>query len=129
VTLGSEQTSRWLEQRGLDASGYEHWFVEIRLAATGDEPATLGLNIYPAEWGLVVRHGASMSAIRVTDKPFVHDRDDLGLADRVRSLDDIGSVVSHVEVTRFLRFSRYQAHVRSNFIRATSVVRTWLNTL
>lgn len=76
-TLGSRASAAWLEQRGLDARQTPHWYVEITLAArhASDEVA-FELNIYPEEWGYVLRAGSRVSSIRVTDVVFVHGKDD-----------------------------------------------------
>jgi hypothetical protein len=129
-TLGARESAAWIENRGLDAVHTPNWYVEITLVApdvTGD--VQFELNIYPEEWGYVLRAGAHVSSIRITDVAFVHGRDDHKLLSHTPALAQIGELIALVETRRTVAFRRIQAEVRSNLVRATSVVRAWLNTI
>jgi hypothetical protein len=126
---GASESARWLEERGLDTSRVTRWFVEITMETNDLAPSKFELNIYPEEWGFILRSGPRVSSLRVTDVPFVHGRDDHHLLDRVTSLDRIGELVARIESEQEIKFQRRDAVVRSNLVRASSVVRSWLNTI
>ena len=84
------------------------------------------LHIYPEEWGFVFRRGARVSSIRITDVPFVHGRDDHQLLSATPSLDRVREFLEHLEIRYGIAFVRTRAIVKSNLIRATSVIRPWL---
>jgi hypothetical protein len=129
-TLGSRASAAWLEQRGLDARQTPHWYVEITLAArhASDEVA-FALNIYPEEWGYVLRAGSRVSSIRVTDVVFVHGKDDHQLLPLTPELDHVGELIALIETRTLVAFRRSRAAVRSNLVRASSVVRAWLHSI
>lgn len=126
TTLGARASARWLEERGLDASKTPHWFVEVSIE-TDQRDTRLELNIYPEEWGYVLRRGAKVSSIRVTDVPFVHGLDDFQLLAETPSLDDLATLIAGLERRFALVFATGRATVRANLGRATGVVRTWLD--
>lgn len=127
-TMGARASAAWLEDRGLDTRQTTQWYVEITLIAPDtDYDVGFELNIYPEEWGYILRAGSRVSSIRITDIPFVHGRDDHQLLSVTPELANIGRLVTFIETRKAVVFHRTQAHVRSNLARATSVVRAWLN--
>lgn len=129
-TLGARASAAWLEDLGLDTGRVPRWYVEVALAAVDeDDDLRFELNVYPEEWGYVLRAGTRVSAIRISDAPFIHGRDDHQLLPLTPGLSRIGDLIAVIETRRIVAFRRSQAMVRSNLVRATSVVRTWLNTI
>ena len=63
----------------------------------GQFAARFHLAISSTEWGFVLCHAGWTSWIRVTDVPFVHERDDFRLLNQVPPLRDMGSLVQLVE--------------------------------
>jgi hypothetical protein len=126
-TIGAVASSTWLAQRGLAASRVPHWYVEITIAS--DTPDTrFEINIYPEEWGFVLRRGVRVSSIRVTDVAFVHGLDDYQLLQDTPSLEGIGDLLATLERRHGMTFLRDRPTVRSNLVRAAAVVRSWLET-
>lgn len=124
-TLGAAASAALLDHLGLDPRGNRHWYLEITVES--DEPATrLEINIYPEEWGFVLRAGPRVSSIRVTDVPFVHGSDDHRLLDHTPPLARIPEVLGVLEARLGITFERTRATVRSSFVRAAAVVRSWL---
>jgi hypothetical protein len=123
-TLGAAESATWLQRRGLTASK-PHWFVEIAIEA--DSPDTrFELNIYPEEWGFVLRRGSRVSSIRVTDVAFIHGQDDHDLLALTPSLDKVGNLLAEIQRRHGMIFRRTAATVRTNLVRATVAVRSWL---
>ena len=129
-TMGARASAAWLEDRGFDTRQTSQWYVEITLITPDTaHDVSFELNIYPEEWGYILRAGARVSSIRITDIPFVHGRDDHQLLSVTPELASIGELITLIEKRKAVAFHRTQAHVRSNLARATSVVRAWLNTI
>jgi len=124
-TLGARASTRWLDERGLDGSRTVHWFVEISIDSD-QRDTRFELNIYPEEWGFVLRRGTKVSSIRVTDVPFVHGLDDFQLLATTPTLDELGELITTLERRFELRFLTVRAAVRSNLVRAAAMVRPWL---
>jgi hypothetical protein len=124
-TVGALASGAWLEQRGLDASRVPHWYVEITIGT--DSPDTrLEVNIYPEEWGFVFRRGQRVSSIRITDVAFVHGVDEHRLLAETPSLERICDLLATLERRHAMTFLRDRPSVRSNLVRATSVIRPWM---
>ena len=127
--MGAMASAAWLRERGLDPADSPHWYVEITLVA-GDPPlAHVDLNIYPEEWGYVLRVANRVSSIRITDEPFVHGSDDHRMLATTPALANFGELIRDIESHRGLAFSRSGASIRTNLTRGTPIVRAWLNTL
>lgn len=124
---GAIEAARWLELCGLDASSTPRWYVEIEIPSSV-EGMSLELRIYQEEWGFVFRTPTRVSSIRVTDVPFVHGADDLGLLSLTPPLDRISDLLDILQKRFHMSFHRTRPTVRSNFARATAAVRTWLDT-
>ena len=122
--LGAAESAAWLEQRGLTA--IPHWYVEIEIC-TDERDTSMTINIYPEEWGFVFRHGIHVSSIRITDVPFVHGADDDQLLKVTPSLERFHELLEALERRFDVTFQRAQSIVHSNLIRASAVVRPWLN--
>lgn len=126
-TMGARASAAWLEDRGLDARNTPRWYVEVTLIASDTaSDVSFELNIYPEEWGYILRAGSRVSSIRVTDIAFVHGKDDHQLLSITPALANIGELITLIEMRKAVAFHRTQALVRSNLTRATSVVRAWL---
>jgi hypothetical protein len=122
--LGAAESETWLDERGLVP--VPHWFVEIEVAT--DEPnVCIVVNIYPEEWGFVFRRGPHVSSIRITDVPFMHGADDDSLLPDVPRLERLDELLIKLERRFGVTFQRSAAVVHANLIRATAVVRAWLN--
>lgn len=127
-TIGARESVAWLENRGLDARNTPQWYVEVTLVAPdAGRDVRFELNIYPEEWGYILRVDSRVSSIRITDIAFVHGRDDHQLLPMTPELARVGDLIAAIETRKIVAFRRRQAEVRSNLTRATSVVRTWLN--
>jgi hypothetical protein len=124
-TLGSAASVKWLDDRGLDARRTPHWYVEVSIDSD-QRDTRLELNIYPEEWGFVLRRGTKMSSIRITDVPFVHGLDDFQLLATTPALAEFGGLITVIERRFELGFFTTRATVRSNLTRAAAVVRPWL---
>jgi hypothetical protein len=124
---GAIEATRWLELRRLDASNAPHWYVEIDIPSNV-EGMIFELRICQKEWGFVFRTPTRVSSIRVTDEPFVHGPDDLNLLSLTPRLDRIGDLLEALQKRFQMSFRRARAAVRSNFARATAIVRLWLAT-
>jgi hypothetical protein len=128
-TVGALASAAWLDEQDLGTSRVAHWYVEISLATPPPSDAQFDLNIYPEEWGFVLRRGSRVSSIRVTDEPFVHGRDDHKLLAETPELAKLGTLLAQIEARIGARFDRTRAYVRSNLQRATPTVRAWLTRL
>lgn len=122
---GAIESMQWLDERGLDASRIAHWYVEISIDSD-QRDTRFELNIYPEEWGFVLRRGTKVSSIRTTDVSFVHGLDDFNLLAETPSLAEIGTLLRTLETRFELSFLTVRAAVRSNLTRAAAVVRPWL---
>lgn len=125
-TPGALSSAAWLQERGLDASRTPNWYVEITLLSAGGR---VELNIYPEEWGYIVRVDGRVSSIRSTDVRFVHGRDEHALLAHTPELSGFGVLLRLVEERHATAFSRTSAVVHSNLVRASGIVRSWLATL
>jgi hypothetical protein len=84
------------------------------------------LNVYPDEWAVIFRRGARVSSIRFIDDAFIRGRDDDDLARVFPTLDRVRNFLTLLERRFDIGFDRTGATVRSNFTRATAIVRVWL---
>lgn len=125
-TIGAAASAAWLEQLGLDASRAPQWYVEITIP-TDDSDVRFKINIYPEEWGVMFRRGTRVSSIRVTDVPFIHGVDDDHLLPDLPALDRVGDLLANLERRFTLVFDLSRMRARSNFARATAIVRAWFN--
>lgn len=122
--LGAAESATWLAERGLVP--VPHWFVEIEIGS--DEPDIgIVINIYPEEWGFVFRRGPHVSSIRITDVPFVHGADDDSLLAHTPRLEHLEQLLAGLEHRFGITFQRASVIVHANLIRASAVVRAWLN--
>jgi hypothetical protein len=135
---GALAAAAWLSSRGLLAPPGSAWEVSIGLdvaherARPAFDPTSdtrFHLAISATEWGFFFCHGSRASWIRVTDVPFVHERDDFKLLRHVPALRDVGKLVQLVEDQYDLEFRRQHAWVRTS-CRGTSpgaeeVIRIW----
>jgi hypothetical protein len=132
---GSRAASAWLEERGLEPPDITRWHAELSLS-TLDAPAPVHfdertdtrfhIDIYTEEWGYFFCHGGKASWIRVTDIPFVHGRDELGLLAQTPALADIGALVRGLENQYRVMFRRKHALIRTNVAGAEIPIRRWI---
>ena len=125
TNTGPLATAAWCLARGLFPKD-RNWFVEIELRA---DTTRFTIEIYDAEWGFAVHHGDRTSWIRVTDIPFIHGRDDLGLLRETSSLKNIGQVIRAVEALTSTTLPRDTSAVRTNIADADPAIRSWVATL
>jgi hypothetical protein len=125
TTIGAAASAAWIERQGLDVSATPHWYVEIAIPSD-DVDTRFEINIYPEEWGIVFRRSTRVSSIRVTDVPFVHGLDDHRLLSHLPALEQIDDLLALLELRYDVAFHRMRASVRSNLVRSTAVVRSWL---
>ena len=132
---GALATASWLSARGLLVSPHLPWDVSIALDVTcaraparySDASETrLHIAIASTEWGIYFCHHSRASWIRVTDLPFVHERDDFGLLAGVPPLRDVGSLVRSLEEKHEVSFRREHAAIRSTLPNAEPAVREWV---
>ena len=122
---GPLASAAWLATRGIETA-IGSWSVMIELAARG---ATFCIEIYREEWGFQVVAAPGASWIRVTDLPFVHGRDELGLLHDTPRLERIGELVRVVEQRFALSFDRRDARIHTDVAGAEPAIRAWVRAL
>lgn len=132
---GALATASWLSARGLLVPPRAPWEVSIALDIV-DERAPeefedtadtrFHIAIASTEWGFFFCHHSRASWIRVTELPFVHQRDDFVLIGQVPPLRELGKLVRSLEETYHLRFRRGYAAIRSTIEDAEPAVRAWV---
>jgi len=130
---GALGTAAWLSGRGLLVPPRTEWEVSIELdAIDGEAPAAADTRFHIAlssrEWGFYFCHQNRASWIRVTDVPFVQERDDFMLLVKVPPLRDLGSLLRSLERTYCVRFPREHAAIRTTIPGSEPVIREWLVT-
>ena len=134
-SAGTLATAAWLAARGLLVQPRTAWEISIILdSATGDGTARAAdsqdtrfhIAISSTEWGFYFSHNRRASWIRVTDAPFIHQRDDFALLFKVPPLRDLGRLVRTLEETYGVRFRRRHAAVRSTIANAEPIIRDWV---
>lgn len=131
---GALAASSWLAGRALHVPPYARWEVSIALDVVDAKPSPVfrdtadtrfHIAIASNEWGFFFCHHSRISWIRVTDLPFVHERDDYELLSKVPPLRDLGKLVQSLEERYQLRFRREHAAIRSTIPNAEENVRIW----
>jgi hypothetical protein len=115
---GALATAVWLSARGLLVPPRTEWELSISLDVI-DEQAPVKfvdatdtrfhIAISSIEWGFFFCHHSRASWIRVTDVPFVHERDDFSLLIRTPPLRELGSLVRALEEKHRICFRREHA--------------------
>jgi len=132
---GALAASAWLSARGLRVPPHEKWEVSIVLEAIDGEPppqhagasdTRLHIAIASSEWGFSFCHHSRVSWIRVTDLPFVHERDDYDLLRQVPPLRDLGKLVQALEERYRFKLRREHAAIHSTIPGAEANVRLWV---
>ncbi|MGN6109899.1 MAG: hypothetical protein ACTHU0_32630 [Kofleriaceae bacterium] len=132
---GALAAAAWLSARGLLAPPSARWEISIaldaldRAAATAFDPTSatrFHVAITSTEWGFYLCHGSHSSWIRVTDVPFVHERDDFRLLRHVPPLRDLGSLLQLIEDPLDVAFRRNHASIRSSIPGAEPTIRLWV---
>ncbi len=132
---GALATGSWLSARGLLVPPRTPWAVSIALdvinwpAPTSFTEATdtrFHVAISSTEWGFYFCHGGRASWIRITDVPFVHERDDHALLLRVPPLRALGRLVRALEATYYVRFRREHAAIRSTIAGTEAAIWEWV---
>jgi hypothetical protein len=136
TTAGKLAARAWLDSLALTPP--THWYVEVMmstgaalptLAFDRDSETRFRLEVFSEEWGVYFCHRGAVSWIRVTDLPFVHGRDDFGLAPIMPPLKNVGRLVRAIETVHGLCFDRDRALVRSNVPHAESTLAPWIRAL
>jgi hypothetical protein len=134
---GALATATWLSARGLLVPPRTRWEVSIALdvidtkaaAAFADATDTrFHVAITSAEWGFFFCHESQMSWLRVTELPFVHERDDFGLLAHVPPLRALGTLVRALEAKYRVLFHREHASIRTTIAGAEPVIQDWVLT-
>ena len=134
---GALATAAWLSARGLLVPARTEWELSIVLGLPGElEPPALAdgadtrlhIAISSAEWGFYFCHHDRASWIRVTDVPFIHQRDDFALLFKVPPLRELGSLVRALEETYSVSFCRESAAIRSTIRGSAPAIREWVTT-
>jgi hypothetical protein len=134
-SAGTLATAAWLAARGLLVAPRTPWDVSIVLDIVTEDDTARGTDlpetrfhiaISSTEWGFYFAHNHRASWIRVTDAPFIHQRDDFALLFKVPPLRDLGRLVRALEETYGVRFRRRHAAVRTNISNAEPVIREWV---
>jgi len=132
---GALATAVWLSARGLLVPPRTEWELSIALDVLDEQaPARFAeatdtrfhISISSIEWGFFFCHGSRASWIRVTEVPFVHERDDFSLMARTPPLRDLGSLVRSLEETHRIRFRRDRAAIRSSLPSSEPAIREWV---
>jgi hypothetical protein len=132
---GALASQAWLTARGLQPPIGAAWDIAIALEVF-DRPASPSLTnpaasrfhlaISSTEWGFLFCHRGRISWIRVTDVPYVHDRDEHALLRRVPALRDVGTLIRTIERTSAIHFRRNHASVCTSLDGAEPAIRTWI---
>lgn len=132
---GALATSSWLSARGLIVPPRTPWQVSIALDVVDERaPASFSeatatrfhVAIGSTEWGFYFCHGGRSSWIRVTEVPFIHERDDFALRVKVPPLRALGGLVRHLEQTYLVRFRREHAAIRSTIAGSEPAIWEWV---
>jgi hypothetical protein len=132
---GALATAVWASARGLLVPPRTEWELSIALdvvdahvspwfAETTD--TRFHIAIASIEWGFYFCHHSRVSWIRVTDVPFVHERDDFSLLPRTPPLRELGTLVRALEERHRIRFRREHAAIRASLPNAEHAVREWV---
>jgi len=122
ASMGATAAAAWLANRGIDVEPGAPWEVSIALDVVDRRPSAtftdtrdtrFHISIGSDEWGFFFCHGGRTSWLRVTDRTFVHERDDHDLLGRVPSLRDLGKLVQSLEERHRFRLRREHAAIRS----------------
>jgi hypothetical protein len=128
---GALAAGAWLSRRGLMVRPHAPWEVTIALdvvdekapASFPDDVATrFHVAIGSTEWGFYFCHQGCSSWIRVTELPFVHERDDFALLAKVPPLRVLGGLVRALEERHRIRFRREHAAIRSTIENAEPAI-------
>jgi hypothetical protein len=134
---GALAATAWLAACGLRAPAATTWDVAIALDivnrpaspyATSPADTRFHIAISTAEWGFYFCQRGRVSWIRVTDVPFVNERDDHGLLRQVPPLRDLGWLIQTLELRNSITFRRTLASVRTNLVDAEIGIRSWITT-
>jgi hypothetical protein len=132
---GALASSMWLSARGLRVPPKGPWDVTIALDIVdrAASPTVMSaadsrfhIAIAASEWGFFFCHRGKVSWIRITDVPFVSERDEYGLLPRTPPLRDVGTLVQALEERHELSFKRRHASVRTTLPDADNAIRIWL---
>jgi hypothetical protein len=132
---GALATQSWLAGRGLQVPPRATWEVSIALdvidqtapaAFTESKATRFHIAISSTEWGFYFCHQGRASWIRITDLPFVHERDDHALLFRVPPLRSLRSLVRTLEETYRIELRREHALIRSTIPGSEPAIWEWV---
>jgi hypothetical protein len=132
---GALATQSWLAARGLLVPTSTGWEVSIALDVRDEKaPAAFNdavdtrfhLSLSATEWGFFLCQQGRASWIRVTDVPFVHERDDFALLFKTPPLRHLGALVRELETTYRIRFRREHASIRSTIAGSEPAIWEWV---
>lgn len=135
TNTGMLAVAGWLAARGIYPPMNRSWLIEA-VIGIADAPASFGFSgtrfqivLSSEEWGFAFSHDGRASSIRVTDVPFVHDRDDFQLLAQTPPLKSLGVLIRQLEQRHGIFFQRRYANVRTNLAGAEVIVKSWIMTL
>lgn len=132
---GALASSMWLAARNVTAAPDTRWAVAIALdivdraagpTANAGSASRFQIAISAAEWGLLFCHRGQLSQIRITDVPFVQDRDEHALLRHVPPLRGVGALIQRLEQKHGLAFRRSHAFVGTDLAGAEPRIRSWI---
>ena len=124
TTAGALASSRWVQSLAVTPPAV--WRAELELRT---ESSRFTIEVDHREWGYIFCHAGRSSWIRVTDVPFVHDKDDFALLERTPPLRDIGALVRYIEREYKLVFKRCHASVETDVPSLVPESLRWLASL
>ncbi|MEO8705434.1 MAG: hypothetical protein ABI867_35715 [Kofleriaceae bacterium] len=134
-SAGALAAGVWLQGRGLAITAPKRWDVSVMLGVVDHLPprsfrethdTRFHISISADEWGFYFCHRARVSWLRITDLPFVNERDDFNLLGRVPALRDLGPLVQELEEEHRITFRRTLSAIRTNLPGAEDTIRLWV---
>ena len=137
VSLASMAVADWLRARGI-VQPSSSWHIEIVLDVVDATPSQawsattdtrFHLHLYASEWCLFFCHGGRTSWVRVTDRPYMHGRDDFGFVSNMPRLQDIGTFLASLEDCHGIVFQRAHARITTTLAGAESNLSAWVRSV
>jgi hypothetical protein len=135
---GIVAVSAWAGARGIYPPVGKRWTVEIAMDIA-PRPASpsfsealdtrFHITINADDWAYMFCQGGRVSAVRVTDIPSVHGRDDHHLLASTPPLKNIGLFLRDLEHRYHVHFQRHHAAIHSSIAGCEPLVRAWMTSL